>query len=164
MVWCIGFSKIWREKIYNIIKKLRDSNGIKWLRTRIYYHRFPNLGEHLQGDLVSKIRRNLAYKYSLDRACNCNTNTKVKGRCAYGGECQGCCVIYKVTCKCCGNLYVGNTQNTQKKCNNTSKTQRKKSRIIRIWTLSLLTSLNILRKNQVHKNVAKLCLSIYFLR
>ena len=28
--FCIEFSKIWREKIYNIIKNLRDSNGIKW--------------------------------------------------------------------------------------------------------------------------------------
>ena len=27
--FCIGFSKIWRKKIYYIIKKLRDSNGIK---------------------------------------------------------------------------------------------------------------------------------------
>ena len=84
---CIGFSKIWREKIYNIIKKLRDSNGIKWLRTRMSYHRFPNLGELLQGDLVIKIRRNLASKDFIDTECNCNTNTKVKGKCAYGGEC-----------------------------------------------------------------------------
>ena len=42
--FCIGFSKIWREKIYNIIKKLCDSNGIKWLSTRMSYHRFLNLG------------------------------------------------------------------------------------------------------------------------
>ena len=27
--FCIGFSKIWKEKIYNIIKKIRDSKGIK---------------------------------------------------------------------------------------------------------------------------------------
>ena len=53
--FCTGFSKIWREKIYNINKKLCDSNGIKWLRTRMFYHRFPNLGELLQGDMVSKI-------------------------------------------------------------------------------------------------------------
>ena len=60
LYFCIGFPKIRLEKIYNIIKKLRDSNGIKWLRTRMSYHRFPNLGELLQGDLVSKIRGNLA--------------------------------------------------------------------------------------------------------
>ena len=50
----MGFSKIWRGKIYNIIRKLRDSNGIKWLRTRMSYHRSPNLGELLQGDLIVK--------------------------------------------------------------------------------------------------------------
>ena len=87
------------------------------------YHIFPNLGKLVQGDLVSKIRRNLASKEFLDRECNCNTNTKVKGTCAYGGEYRRCCVIYKVTCKCCDNFYVGNTQNTLKKeWNNTSKT------------------------------------------
>ena len=37
-------SKIRQENVYKIIKNLRDSNGIKWLRTRISYHKFPNLG------------------------------------------------------------------------------------------------------------------------
>ena len=125
--FCIGFSKIWQEKIYNIIKIVCDYNGVKWLRTRMSYHRLPNLGELLQGDMVSKIRRNLASKYFLDRYCNCNTSTKVKGRYSYGGECQSFCVIYKVTYKCCGDFYVGNTKNTLKiEWNNTSKTQRKK--------------------------------------
>ena len=65
----IGFSKIWQENIYNIIKKLCDSNGIKWLRTHMSYHRFPNLGELLQGYLVSKIRRNLELKiFSIENA------------------------------------------------------------------------------------------------
>ena len=32
--------------------------------------------------------------------------------CAYRGEYRRCCVVYKVTCKLCGDLYVGNTQNT----------------------------------------------------
>ena len=119
--FCIGFSKIWRENIYNIIKKLCDSNGIKWLCTRMSYHRLPNLGELVQGYLVSKTRRNLASKDFLNREYNCNTTKKVKGRCAYGGECRRCFVIHKVTCKCCGDFYVGNTQNTIKKqWNNTS--------------------------------------------
>ena len=79
------------------------------------YHRYPNLGELLQGDLVSKIRCNLASKDFLDRECNCNTTTKVKSRCEYGGECSRCCVIYKVTCKWCGDFYVVNTQDNLKK-------------------------------------------------
>ena len=81
----------------------------------MYYHILPNIGEILQVDMVSKTRQNLAYKDFLDREWNCNTTTKVKGRCAYGGEFCRCCVIYNVTCKCCGNFYVGNTQNTLKR-------------------------------------------------
>ena len=126
-IFCICFYKIWREKIYNIIRKLRDYNDIKWLRTRMSYHRFPKSGELLQGDLVSKIRRNLATKDFLDRECNCNTTTKVKSRCAYGGECRRCCVICKVTCKRCGEFYVGNTQNTLKNYGKTLPRRRAKS-------------------------------------
>ena len=49
--FCIGFSMICQENIYNTIKTLCDSNGITWVRTRIYHHIFPNLGELLQGEL-----------------------------------------------------------------------------------------------------------------
>ena len=69
----------------------------------------------IAGDFFVNSVRPFISKDFPDRECNCNTNTKVKGRCAYGGECQRCCVIYKVTCKCCGDFYVGNTQNTLKK-------------------------------------------------
>ena len=51
----------------------------------------------------------------LDRECNCNATTKVNVRCVYGGECRRCCVIYKVTCKCYGDFYLENTENTLKK-------------------------------------------------
>ena len=94
--FCIGLSKIWRERIYNIIKKLCDSKIIKWLRTRMSYHRLPNLGELVKGNMARKIRRNLASKDFLDRKCNCDTTTKVKCECAYRVECRRCCVIYKV--------------------------------------------------------------------
>ena len=46
---------------------IRDSNGITWLQTRMSYHKFPNLGEILQGGLVSKLRKGLAYKDFIDR-------------------------------------------------------------------------------------------------
>ena len=80
----------------------------------MYYHILLNLGELIQGDLVSKLREGLSYKESVDRECNYNSTMKVSGMCAYRGDCRRCCVVYKVTCKCCGNLYVENTQNTQK--------------------------------------------------
>ena len=64
--FCTRFSKIRREKIYNIIEKLRDSNVNNWLRMRMSYHRLPNLGELLQGYIVIKIKQDLAYKDFID--------------------------------------------------------------------------------------------------
>ena len=64
---CIGFSDIKKEKIYNIIQKLLESNGITWLRTRMSYHMFPILEELLQGYVVSKLIRHLASKDFTDR-------------------------------------------------------------------------------------------------
>ena len=115
MVLCAGFYKIWKENIHSIIKKLRESNSINWLRTRMYYHRFPNLGELIQWDLVSKPRKGLAPKYFVSRERNCKPTMKVHVRCAYKGECRRCCVVYKVTPKCYGDFYVGNIQNVLKK-------------------------------------------------
>ena len=43
------------------------------------YHRFPNLGEVLQGDMIGKLRKGIGSKDFLDRECNCSSTTKVKG-------------------------------------------------------------------------------------
>ena len=43
--FCMGFSKIKKENIYNIIRKLFESNGIAWLCTRMSYLKFPKLEE-----------------------------------------------------------------------------------------------------------------------
>ena len=40
---------------------------------------------------------------------------KVNGICAYKGEFDKFCIVYKVACTRCGDLYVGNNQNTLKK-------------------------------------------------
>ena len=65
------------------------------------YHRLPNLGEILQGDMVGKLRKLIELKDFLNRECNCNSTTKVKGTCAYEGEFIAFCVVYKVTCRLC---------------------------------------------------------------
>ena len=79
------------------------------------YHRPPNLTEFLQGDMVGNIRKGFRSKYFLNHECNCNSNTKVKGTCDYGGECRACFVVYKVTCIQCISFYVGITIKTLKK-------------------------------------------------
>ena len=65
--FCIGFSQLWREKIHSVIKRLQNVHDLKWLRVRMSYHRFPNLGEVLQGDMVGKLRKGTGSKDFLDR-------------------------------------------------------------------------------------------------
>ena len=114
----------------------------------MFYHKFPNLGELIWEDLVSKPIKGLASKDFIFREYNFNSTSKVNAMLAYRGECCGYCVVYKVTCKCCGYFYVGNTQNAQKNWNNTSKMWLKSSRKIRIRTLLLLTLLKIYTKTK----------------
>ena len=103
---CIGFSQLWRKKIHSVIKRFRNAHGLKWPRVRFSYHKFRNLGEILQSDLVRKIRKGVESKYLLNCEFNCNSTTKVKFTCACGGECRTFCVFYKVTCRQCLSVYV----------------------------------------------------------
>ena len=125
--FCIGLLQLWREKIHSLVLKLRKAHGLKWLQVRMAYHRFPNLGEILQGYMVGKLREGIGSKDFLNRECNCSSTKKVNGECAYESDYRACCVVYKVTCKPFLSLHVGNTQNNQKKeWNIISKMWRKK--------------------------------------
>ena len=81
------------------------------------YHRFNNLAELLNGDLVAKIGRRIFSKDLMDRKCNCSLPSKFNRKCAYEGKCQSRCIIYEVTCSMCDAIYIGNTQQTFKKNN-----------------------------------------------
>ena len=83
MYFCTSFSYICQEKIYNTIKKLRDSNIITWLRNQMPYRIFTDLGKILQGSLVIKLSKGLESKYFINRECKCNLTMKVNGMCAY---------------------------------------------------------------------------------
>ena len=96
--------------IHVILKRLRDKYNLKWLRTSMSYHRFPNLGEIFQGDLNTKLMDNITSKDFMDRECNCTNATTVNGKCIYSGNCRKSIVIHKATCKECGCFYIGNTQ------------------------------------------------------
>ena len=80
-------------KIHSVIKRLQNPHGLKWRQVRKSYHRFPNIGYILQGDMVGKIRKIIRSKYSLNRGCSCSSATNLKGTCAYGGEGRECCVV-----------------------------------------------------------------------
>ena len=65
------------------------------------YHRWTNLGETLQGDLVGKLKDIIWWNDFKNRECNCNSTTKVKGTYAYGGECGTYSVVYKLVSRLC---------------------------------------------------------------
>ena len=79
------------------------------------YHKLPNLGRILQGDLLGDISKGIGSKDFLNHECNYNSITKFKVACAYGDECRACCIVYRVTLQKCLPVYVGNNQKTTKK-------------------------------------------------
>ena len=78
------------------------------------YHRLPNIGETLQGDIVGKLRKGIGSKVFPNREFNCNSTAKVKGTCAYRGEYRACGVFYMVTCRQHILTYVVNRKNNLK--------------------------------------------------
>ena len=78
-------------------------------------HRFPNLVEILQGDLVGNIRKGIASKDFRNCEYNCNSMIEVKCTCDYVGECRSCCVFHEVMFRQFLSIYLVNTQNTLKK-------------------------------------------------
>ena len=104
----------WQAKgqpIHVTLKSLHDKYELKWLRISMSYHRFSNLREIVQGDLVSKLKKGVVSMDFVDRPCNCYKSTKdSNGMCVYGGKCRRSTVVYKATCKVCNMCYIGNTQ------------------------------------------------------
>ena len=113
--FCIGMSYVWKGKnsLPKKLKKLRNKHELKWLRISMSYHRFPNLGELLQGDLCSKLNEDLISEDFMDRPCNCCKKLRPNnGQCIYHGECRKCITVYKATCHD-GHYYIGTSVMTQ---------------------------------------------------
>jgi hypothetical protein len=53
--FCIGYSRAWTTPIHTMIKEVKTSLGLSWLRVSMSYHRFPNLREYFQKDLQGKL-------------------------------------------------------------------------------------------------------------
>ena len=70
-------------------------------------HVFANLGTKLKADTASELMAGIDDKTWISRPCNCGPGFKVDGKCIYGGQCRNACVIYKATCKCCNQVYIG---------------------------------------------------------
>jgi len=111
-----GFCRLWSVPLHSKLKQLRDKHGLKWLRLRMAYHRYPNVNEHLQTDLTKKIMSGVESRdFSQSLQCNCSPAHKFRdGECIYNGDCRRFCTIYRATCRLCNKVYIGNTQQTLK--------------------------------------------------
>jgi hypothetical protein len=105
--FCAGYSKTWITPIHKTIQALKDRFELTWLRFSMSYHRFTNLRETLQGDLQGKINLGVESKDFMKEDCNCKGN---KGDCNYDGICRDKVVVYEITCKDTGMVYIGQTQ------------------------------------------------------
>ena len=111
----MGYSKLWKTPFHHIIGQLRNDFGLTWLRVSIAYRRFTNVRKLFNGDLTCKLMTDIRSKFYLPKVCKCNVVSKVNGKCKFNYEFNTSCALYRYMCKCCGKVYIGQTQNTVKK-------------------------------------------------
>ena len=112
--FCVRIFKFWGAKIHKMIKTLQDAFSLSWLWVRMLYHWFTNLHELLHGDLDEKLNADIFLKDFENKQCNFNMQSTGNDGCPYNGQCRQYCVIYKVNCKDCGKIYIGQTQQSLK--------------------------------------------------
>ena len=164
-IFCIGAYDTWRGKydIHVPINRLQKKYNLQWLRTLMSYHRFTNLTEVFSGDLNSKLNKNIRSKDFEAIPCNCNSSSKVNGKCVFKGECRRIMVIYKVLCKEIGKFYIRNTQQKVKKrieshmrnvCNLANRKQQSDSFASHFVTVFQVRDSTKLTRKDVHKCIS----------
>ena len=81
----VAYSRCFSASIHRVVNRLKKSFNLSWLIVRMFYHRFNNLAELLNGDLAAKIGWGVFSKDLMDRRCkfflpskvNRNMSTKV---------------------------------------------------------------------------------------
>ena len=93
--FCIGVYDVWKRKnaIHLTMNKLRKKYNLKWLRFSMSYHKFSNLREMFQGDLNSKLLKGIGSRDCNDLACNCNSASKINGKCIYNNKCRSSILV-----------------------------------------------------------------------
>ena len=103
----VSYTKYWGDYFRLLIRDLRKEFGLSWLRIQFCYKRFTNLREKFQGDLTVKIQRGLNNADYADNGCNCYSNVKDEnGMCAYKGKCNMSVIVYQVTCRNTGKIFI----------------------------------------------------------
>ena len=103
-----------KAKLPSLLKKLKKWCKVNWLRISMTYKSFPNIREKCSGDLSTRLNRDIISCDFVSHPCNCSRSTKGNGSCVSDGCCRSTCLVYKLTCKCCSQEYIGITQSTFK--------------------------------------------------
>ena len=75
-----AYSRYFSTSIYRVINRIKRNFNLSLLRVRIYYHRFNDLEELLNGDLSAKIGQGIFSKDLMDKKCNCSLPSKLNGK------------------------------------------------------------------------------------
>lgn len=84
-LFVMGMTKFWEVPIHVRLKDLRLS---------MCCNKCSNLREVFQADLSRKIMKGVVSRDFMDPPCNCNSASKIDGKCACGGDCRKMCVAY----------------------------------------------------------------------
>ena len=97
-----------------MLKRLQNKFNIKWLRVSILYHKFPNVRELFQGNLITKLNKHIELVDFMDLSCNCSALASRREMCikqtiqTFSCGLQGYMLFD-------GKFYIGNTHQMLKK-------------------------------------------------
>ena len=107
----IGFSNVWDVPVGRRITELCKRFNMTWLRVRVSYRVFPNIGQKFNGDVNNKVMRNVYAQGFENKKCTCCQKSKLEdGKCRYEGFCQRSSLVYELVCTTTGKSYIGKTQ------------------------------------------------------
>ena len=65
--FCVAYSRYFSTSIHRVINRLKIYSKLAWLRVIMSYHRFNNLDELHNGDIVTTIGRGILSKDLMNR-------------------------------------------------------------------------------------------------
>lgn len=89
----------WKDKnaIHLTLKTLKKKHNLKLLCLSMFYDKWSNLREILQGYLTSKILKEIDSYNFKDLPCNYNAASKADNKCIYNSKCRSSIYVYKAT-------------------------------------------------------------------
>ena len=118
----VGKAAKWKTPIWITINELKKKYDLPWIRGSMSYHRFPNLREIFNGDLNSKLNREIISRDYQNLPCNCRN--RLTTTCDYNNMCRDKLIVYQVM-DCFSHKSTSDPPNNTSKqeCNNISNKQ-----------------------------------------